>query len=51
MRLKALGVLLAAAVALLVAGVATWSPGAALIAASVGVAGWAWLFFGEVPGE
>ena len=50
MRLKALAALLAIAAALIVAGVATWTTGGALIVAGVGVAGWAWLFLGETGG-
>lgn len=48
MRLKILAVLLATAASLIVAGAATWSTGAALIFAGVALAGWAWLFFGDV---
>lgn len=47
MRLKALASLLATAVALIAAGVATWTVGGALIVAGVGVALWAWLILGE----
>lgn len=47
MRLKALAALLALAVALIVAGVATWTTGGALVASGVGLAGLAWLFLGE----
>lgn len=43
-----LAVLLALAGALIAAGVATWSTGAALIVAGVEVAAFGWLFFGDI---
>lgn len=45
-----LAVLLLAAAALVVAGVALWSPAAALVVAGTLLAGWSWLFFAEVKG-
>lgn len=42
-------VALAAAVALVVAGVAMWSTPAALIAAGVGVGVYSWLILGDTP--
>ena len=48
MRLKALAALLTLAAALVVAGVATWTIGGALVVAGATLAGLAWLFLGEV---
>lgn len=48
MREQTLAVLLLVAAALIVAGVATFSDGAALIAAGALLALWSWLVFGEV---
>lgn len=48
MQIRLLAVLLAAAASLIVAGVACWSTGGALIAAGACLAGWTWLFFGNV---
>ncbi len=45
-----LAVLLLVAVGLIVAGVATFSSGASLIAGGVLWAIWSWLFFGDLEG-
>lgn len=49
MRERILAVLLAVAAGLAVAGAAMASRPAGFIVAAVLLAGWAWLFFGEVP--
>jgi hypothetical protein len=49
MREKILAALLLGALLLVVLGVALWSGSVGLVIAGLGLAGWAWLFFGEVP--
>lgn len=46
---RTLAILLLTSLALVVAGFATLSIGLALMTAGVGLAAWAWLFFGDIP--
>ncbi len=51
MREQILAVLLAMAAALIVAGIATFSGGAGLIAAGGLWGAWSWLFFGDIEDD